>query len=140
MRKLAIYESKRLWEEDAYADLDVSLDVLRQQSVDIERYDYAADPKAFGEQPMVAKFMEVFGEAYLPLMLVDGVIVVAGRYPDDGDLINWLEFPPEVLGYEWADDDGCDCGCGCGGHHEHGEDCCGGHHGHGDGCCHHDDE
>ena len=71
------------------------------------------------------------------VVLVDGVIVIAGRYPDDVDLIDWLELPPEVLGYDWADDDipetGGECGCG---HENYAEDGCsdgaeGHEHGHG---------
>ena len=57
------------------------------------------------------------------LTLVDGVPVIAGHYPEDAELIDWLELPPEVLGYEFADEedsadaaqDGdvpCPCGCG----------------------------
>lgn len=123
MRKFEIYESKRLWESDAYEAFDSSVEILRRQALEIERYDYAYTPKAFNDQPMVAKFMEVFGEAYLPLMVVDGVIVLAGRYPEDEDLIGWLDIPPEVLGYEWGDEEEeCDDDCGCQ-HHDHGDDC-----------------
>ena len=75
------------------------------------------------------------------MVLVDGVIVIAGRYPDDVDLIDWLELPPEVLGYDCADDMpeiGEECCCDCHDHEGHGRaeerEHDGHHHHHGCGC------
>ena len=125
MRKLAIYESLRSWYEDysALDDLAESLEVLKQQNVEWERHDLEKEPEAFEKNAAVAQYMKVFGEERLPLTLVDGVPVIAGHYPEDAELIDWLELPPEVLGYEFADEedsadavqDGdvpCPCGCG----------------------------
>ena len=125
MRKLAIYESLRSWYEDysALDDLAESLEVLKQQNVEWERHDLEKEPEAFEKNAAVAQYMKVFGEDRLPLTLVDGVPVIAGHYPEDAELIDWLELPPEVLGYEFADEedsadavqDGdvpCPCGCG----------------------------
>ena len=125
MRKLAIYESLRSWYEDysALDDLAESLEVLKQQNVEWERHDLEKEPEAFEKNAAVAQYMKVFGEDRLPLTLVDGVPVIAGQYPEDAELIDWLELPPEVLGYEFADEeeaadaaqDGdvpCPCGCG----------------------------
>ena len=125
MRKLAIYESLRSWYEDysALDDLAESLEVLKQQNVEWERHDLEKEPEAFEQNAAVAQYMKVFGEDRLPLTLVDGVPVIAGHYPADAELIDWLELPPEVLGYEFADEeeaadaaqDGdvpCPCGCG----------------------------
>lgn len=145
MRKLAIYEAAAGWDDEReLADLAQSLDVLTHQGVEWERHDVAKEPAAFEENPAVAQYLKAFGAERLPVVLVDGVIVIAGRYPDDADLIDWLELPPEVLGYDWADDDmpetGGECGCG----HEHGHDRDaehergghGHHHHHGCGCGH----
>ena len=125
MRKLAIYESLRSWYEDysALDNLAESLEVLKQQNVEWERHDLEKEPEAFEKNAAVAQYMKVFGEDRLPLTLVDGVPVIAGHYPEDAELIDWLELPPEVLGYEFADEedsadaaqDGdvpCPCGCG----------------------------
>jgi len=138
MRRLAIYEAASEWnDEQELDDLAQSLDVLTHQGVEWERHDLFKEPEAFEANPAVAQYMKVFGAERLPVVLVDGVTVIAGRYPDDADLIDWLELPPEVLGYEWADDGDMeemdDGDCGCGGHHDDG---C--RHGHGhyaeDGC------
>ena len=126
MRRLAIYESLRSWPEDdpAPADLAESLDVLTQQKIEWERHDLEKEPEAFESNEYVSRYMKTFGEERLPLVLVDGFPVIAGHYPEDAELIDWLELPPEVLGYEWADEEGeaagavqaedilCPCGCG----------------------------
>jgi len=118
MRKLAIYESLRSWDEDdpALDDLAETLGVLTGQKVEWERHDLEQEPEAFEQNEAVARYLKVFGEERLPLTLVDGVPVIAGHYPDDAELIDWLELPPGVLGYEWADDANDDqpCPCGCG--------------------------
>ena len=121
MHKLAIYESLRTWFENdsALDDLAQSLDVLRNQNVEVERYDIEAAPEAFERNEYVSRYVKTFGEERLPLVLVDGFPVIAGHYPEDSELIDWLELPPEVLGYEFADkgDDTSDdtpCPCGCG--------------------------
>ena len=148
MRKLAIYEAAAEWDdEQELADLAQSLDVLTHQGVEWERHDLAKEPAAFEANPAAAQYLKVSGAERLPVMLVDGVIVIAGRYPDDVDLIDWLELPPEVLGYDWVDEDdveeGRDGECGCG-RERYAEDGCsddaeGREHGHGHhcGCGHH---
>jgi len=125
MRKLSIYESLRTWfaDDPALEDLAKSLDVLRDQNIEVERFDIEEAPEAFERNEYVTRYVKTFGEERLPLVLVDGFPVIAGHYPEDSELIDWLELPPEVLGYEWADegdgDDGateadvpCPCGCG----------------------------
>lgn len=146
MRKLAIYEAAAEWDdEQELADLAQSLDVLTHQGVEWERHDLAKEPEAFEANPAAAQYLKVFGAERLPVVLVDGVVVIAGRYPDDVDLIDWLELPPEVLGYEWADvedlkethgggNDSCrehgherhrhHDGCGCHSHEHYAEDGC----------------
>ena len=120
MRKLAIYESLRMWFENdpGLLDLAESLEALKCQNVEVERYDMADEPDAFKQNEYVARYVKTFGEGRLPLVLVDGFPVIAGHYPDDGELIDWLELPPEVLGYEYADEgqpgDDVPCPCGCG--------------------------
>ena len=120
MRKLAFYESLRTWAEDdpALDDLAESLDVLKGQNMEVERYDIEAAPEAFERNEYVSRYVKTFGEERLPLVLVDGFPVIAGHYPEVGELIDWLELPPEVLGYEWADEgdaaDDAPCPCGCG--------------------------
>ena len=43
----------------------------------------------FVENPVVHAFLERSGEKGLPLVLVDGEIALAGRYPSRDELGNW---------------------------------------------------
>lgn len=60
---------------------------LQGLGVDIARHNLASDPSAFVTEPAVAGFLTVAGSAGLPLVLVDGVTVATGRYPDRAELL-----------------------------------------------------
>jgi hypothetical protein len=53
----------------------------RQDGATIEHYHQAEQPRAFAETPAVRAALEAAGEEALPLILVDGVVVMAGAYP-----------------------------------------------------------
>ena len=80
MRKLSIYESLRTWfaDDPALEDLAKSLDVLRNQNIEVERFDIEAAPEAFERNEYVSRYLKTFGEERLPLVLVDGFPVIAG--------------------------------------------------------------
>lgn len=65
------------------------LEHLRGLGVDIARHNLANDPGAFAANPAVAAFLKVAGSAGLPVVLVDGVTVVTGRYPSRSELLRW---------------------------------------------------
>lgn len=46
-------------------------------------------PLAFAEQAAVKQFLERSGQEGLPLILVDGEIALAGRYPRRAELACW---------------------------------------------------
>ena len=55
----------------------------------IERFNLAQQPLAFAESPAVAAFLERAGAEALPVTLVDGELVLAGRHPTRADLARW---------------------------------------------------
>lgn len=55
----------------------------------IERYNLAQQPIAFAENATVKGFLERSGQESLPLVLVDGEVVLAGRYPQRAELARW---------------------------------------------------
>ena len=57
---------------------------LLEQGASITRHNLANDPLAFAHNEAVRSFLEIAGSAGLPLVSVDGVTVVTGRYPDTG--------------------------------------------------------
>ena len=60
-----------------------------QQGVSIERFNLAQQPMAFAENAVVKGLLERAGQNALPVVLVDGALVLAGRYPTREDLARW---------------------------------------------------
>ena len=52
-----------------------------RQGANVQRFNLAHEPQAFAEQSAVRDFLQRSGQGSLPLTLVDGEIVMAGRYP-----------------------------------------------------------
>ena len=65
------------------------VDWAKKQGVNIERFNLAQQPKAFAENAAVRKFLERSGQEGLPLVLVDGEVALAGRYPQRAELARW---------------------------------------------------
>jgi AhpD family alkylhydroperoxidase len=71
-------------------DFAANVDWAKQNGVNIERFNLAQQPIAFAENPIVKTFLENSGAEGLPLTLVDGALVVTGRYPSRSELMRWL--------------------------------------------------
>lgn len=68
--------------DEALVEFTADLEHLRSRGVDITRHNLANDPQAFAGTPAVSDFLRVAGSAGLPLVLVDGITVATGAYPD----------------------------------------------------------
>jgi len=65
------------------------VDWAKQNGADIERFNLAQTPLAFAENTVVKAFLERSGSDALPLILVDGEVALAGRYPNRAELARW---------------------------------------------------
>ena len=65
------------------------MDFIRSQGGDIARYNLASEPQAFADNEAVKAFLHLSGSVGLPLVLVDGVTAMTGRYPDRAQLATW---------------------------------------------------
>ena len=65
------------------------LDFVRSQGGDARRYNLASEPLAFAETAAVKAFLQVVGSTGLPVVLVDGVTVMTGGYPERAQLAKW---------------------------------------------------
>lgn len=65
------------------------VDWAKQQGVKIERFGLSQQPLAFAENEVVKAFLQRSGADSLPLILVDGEVVMAGRYPTRKELARW---------------------------------------------------
>lgn len=72
------------------------LDWARQQGARIERFNLSQQPMAFVNNAIVKSFLDRSGQDALPLILVDGEVALAGRYPQRTELAGWLGVASEA--------------------------------------------
>ena len=75
--------------DQALVSFSADLDWLRGQGGDITRFNTASEPLAFAGNDAVRTFLEVAGSQGLPLVLVDGVTTLTGRYPTRDEIALW---------------------------------------------------
>ena len=73
--------------------IDFSADVhwAKQQGIQIERFNLSQQPMEFANNKVVSDVLHRSGQAALPLLLIDGEIALAGRYPSRQELAKWAE-------------------------------------------------
>lgn len=72
-------------------DFSADVDWAKQKGAQIERFNLAQQPMAFAENPVVKAFLDSSGADALPLILVDGAVMLAGRYPSRDELTQWAK-------------------------------------------------
>ncbi len=97
--------------DQALVEFSADLDYLTSRGVDIARHNLANDPTAFVANPVVANFLTAAGSEGLPLVLVDDVTVLTGRYPTRAMLSRYAGLATEAkaLTVTTAPSQGC-CG------------------------------
>ncbi len=84
--------------DESLVRFTADLEHLQGLGVDIARHNLANDPGAFAADPAVAGFLRVAGSEGLPLVLVDGVTVATGSYPDRAQLLRMAGRPEASTG------------------------------------------
>lgn len=77
-------------------DFSADVDWAKQHGAQIERFNLAQQPMAFAENSVVKGFLERSGAEALPLILVDGEVALAGRYPNRSELAQWTGLNPAI--------------------------------------------
>ncbi len=75
--------------DQALVTFAADMDWAKKGGVQINRFNLAQQPSAFAENATVKAFLERSGHEALPLVLVDGEVALAGRYPNRGELARW---------------------------------------------------
>jgi hypothetical protein len=60
---------------------------LASKGTSVARFGLAQEPQAFAANPQVAGLLQTLGESALPATLVNGAILVHGRYPTRQELV-----------------------------------------------------
>jgi hypothetical protein len=77
--------------DQALVSFSADVDWAKQNGARIERFNLAQQPMAFVENTTAKGFLERSGQEGLPLILVDGEIALAGRYPNRAELARWAD-------------------------------------------------
>jgi hypothetical protein len=85
------------------------VDWAKQNGTTIERFNLAQQPIVFAENAVVKAFLERSGTEALPLILVDGEVALAGRYPNRAELARWAGITQQAEKPE----SGCCSGSSC---------------------------
>lgn len=91
--------------------LAADLDWLKSQGVIVQRHNLTQNPAAFVENMAVQTALMEKGEAGLPMLLVNGRVQAAGRYPDRDELAAWFGLSAAVQAS--AAKSNCCCGGAC---------------------------
>lgn len=92
------------------------LNSLKKNGVTVDRFNLTDAPMEFINNEAVNKLINAHGVEQLPVTVVDGEIVITGRYPANEDFISLLQIPASLLGEapdtakDKPENEG-DCGC-----------------------------
>ena len=73
------------------------LNTLKQNGVAVQRFNLSNAPQEFVNNKTVAAYVRKFGPNGLPVVLVDGAIVITKRYPTNAEFVTLLELPRDML-------------------------------------------
>ena len=76
--------------DQALVQFAADVDWAKQQGATVERFNLSQQPLVFAENPIVRGYLERSGQEALPLVLLDGEVALAGRYPSRAELARWL--------------------------------------------------
>ena len=75
--------------DQALVTFAADVEWARRQGAAIDRVNLAQDPAAFTANPTVLALLQRSGQSALPVVLVDGEVAMAGRYPQRAELAGW---------------------------------------------------
>lgn len=91
------------------------INTLKKNGIEVLRFNLSNSPQEFITNKAVNEFINKNGVDQLPVTVLDGEIVITGRYPTNdefADLINIsIEQPEAVNTPKWSG--GCGCSGGC---------------------------
>lgn len=76
------------------------LNTLKKNGIEIKRYNLTNSPQEFVNNKLVNSFINVKGISSLPVTVLDGEIIIAGRYPTNEEFAELFNIPPDLLGHQ----------------------------------------
>ena len=99
--------------DQALVSFSADVDWAKANGAEIQRFNLAQEPMAFAVNTTVKAYLQRSGEKALPLILVDGEVAMAGRYPEREELARWagIDLSASINSKESG---GCCAGSSCG--------------------------
>lgn len=112
--------------------ISTALNTLKQNGVEVQRFNLSSAPAEFVKSKAVTEYLQKFGPEKLPVVTVEDIIVITGRYPTNAEFTSWLDLSEDVLGVQCCETEtSCCCDsapreedCCCGGGDDAAENCC----------------
>ncbi|EKT0591473.1 arsenite efflux transporter metallochaperone ArsD [Morganella morganii] len=76
--------------DQALVDFATDFDWLKKQGANVRRFNLGQEPMEFVNNAKAKVFLETAGADALPLLLLDGEVVLTGRYPKRHELARWF--------------------------------------------------
>lgn len=73
------------------------LNTLEKKGIKVERYSLSSSPQEFITNQVVNNFINTKGVDELPIAILDGEIIITGRYPTNEEFIQCLDLPGDTL-------------------------------------------
>lgn len=90
------------------------LETLKKKGMNIDRFNLNSAPAEFITDQTINAYINEKGTEGLPAVMVDGKIVITGRYPTNEEFTKLLDLPEDVLGKQnKTASGGCCCEGGC---------------------------
>lgn len=74
------------------------LDTLKKKGINVDRFNLNSAPMEFVNNKTVNAFLNDQGVDGLPAAMLDGKIILTGRYPTNEEFTRWLGLPADLLG------------------------------------------
>ena len=91
------------------------IDRLKKNGVTVKRFNLNSAPMEFVTNQTVNTYVNQKGAEALPVILVDGNIVIEGRYPTNEEILTLLELSPDAMLPQNTTNNGGGCCCSGGG-------------------------
>lgn len=79
------------------------LNTLKKNGITVNRYNLTNAPQEFISNKAVNEFININGADELPAIVVDGDIVITGRYPTNEEFSKLLDIPAGIIGEKTKD-------------------------------------
>lgn len=102
MKEIKIYEPEMCCEtglcgagvDPELLRITTIINTLEQKGIVVKRYNLSNSPREFVDDKEINEFINKYGTENLPVIKVDGKVVVVGRYPSNKDFEKWMEISP----------------------------------------------